>query len=65
MQNLKRRIAQLESQPNGYRSIYEIPDEVLLAMLSPLCGGRVPSQEELQAIAAGRFETHRKPDAKP
>ena len=65
MQNLERRIAQLENQPRVYGSAYEMPNEFLMAMLSPLCGGRVPSQEELQAIAAGRHETLGKLDAKP
>ena len=48
-----------------YGSAAEMPDEVLLAMLSPLCGGRVPTQEELLAIAAGQFEAERKYHAKP
>ena len=65
MQNLERRIAQLESKPRVYWSAYEMPDEVLLAMLSPLCGGRVPTQEELQAMAACQFEAERKLHAKP
>lgn len=65
MQNLERRIAQLEGKSRVYQSAAEMPNEVLLAMLSPLCGGRVPTQEELHAIAAGRFEAERKHDAKP
>lgn len=65
MQNLERRIAQLENQSRAYGSAYEMPDEVLLAMLSPLCGGSVPSHEELQAMAAGQFEAERKLYAKP
>ena len=65
MHNIERRLSALEGKPRMYRSIAEMPDEVLLGMLSPLCGGRVPTDDELQAIAEGRFEGERQHHAKP
>lgn len=65
MQNIERRISALEGKPRVYRSIVEMPDEVLLAMLSPLCGGRVPTDDELHAIAEGRFEGEGQHHAEP
>lgn len=62
---LERRLHALEGTPRVYRSAAEMPDDVLLASLSPLCGGRVPTDDELRAIAAGQFEAEGKHHAKP
>ena len=53
MQNLEKRLFALEGEPRSYRAVVEMPDDVLEAMLSPLCGGRVPTDEDLRAIAGG------------
>lgn len=65
MQNIERRLSALEGKPRVYRSVAEMPDEFLLEMLSPLCGGRVPTDDELQAIAEGQFEGEGQHHAKP
>lgn len=62
---LERRLHALEGKPHVYRSVAEMPDDVLLAMLSPLCGGRVPTDDELRAIAAGQFDAEGNKHAEP
>lgn len=63
--SLERRLNALEGKPRAYQSAAEMPDEVLLDMLRPLCGGRVPTDDDLKAIAAGQIEPERKDSAKP
>lgn len=58
--SLERRLNALEGKPRAYHSAAELPDEVLLNMLRPLCGGRIPTDDELGAIAAGLFDDERK-----
>ena len=56
--SLERRLDALEGKPRVYRSIAEMPDEFLLEMLAPHFGGRVPTDDELQAFIA-KSEKHR------
>lgn len=61
--SLNRRLLAIEGRPRVYRSVAEMPDEVLEAMLSPLCGGRLPTDDDLRAIT--RFTQRESKHAKP
>ena len=56
--SLERRLDALEGKPRVYRSIAETPDEFLLEMLAPHFGGRVPTDDELQAFIAKSEKNH-------
>lgn len=62
---LEHRLHALEGTPRVYRSVAEMPDDALLAMLSPLCGGRAPTDDELRAIASGQLKAEGNNHAKP
>ena len=49
--SLSRRVQALEEGAIEYKSIYDVPDEVLLALIAPLCGGRTPTDEDLLHIS--------------
>ena len=63
--SLERRLNALEGKPRAYQSAAEMPDDVLLDMLRPLCGGRIPTADELKAIEAGFFNGGNEQHAKP
>ena len=52
MRTLERRIEALEGPRRHYRSAAEIPTAELEAMLAPLFGGRVPTNDELRTMLA-------------
>ncbi len=56
--SLERRLLALEGGPRVYRSIAEMPDEVLLEMLAPHFGGRVPTDDELEVFIAEPEKHH-------
>ena len=53
MRALEKRIESLEGPRRHYRSMSDIPTAELEAMVAPLFGGRVPTDEELRAMVDG------------
>ena len=49
--NLSRRVQVLEDGTTKYKSIFDIPDEVLEALLALSCGGRTPTDDDLMRIS--------------
>ena len=49
--SLSRRVCALEADTPVYRSVTDIPDAALEALLTPLCDGRTPTNEDLVRIS--------------